>query len=162
MKKNDNPALKEAAKEFNGSLLDEQAKKIEQLKNLCNEQAKLLRERGKEISRLNGIIHKKNKLVSDKDAVLSDVAEELRLSKIREENLTEVCKKYLKEIDELKEKLEKYAAKINHRDVLIENLEKKLANVKEPKRGDKSHVICLACPELIIPHGDFMEIIKMF
>ena len=79
-----NPALKEAASQFNDALLDEQAKKIKRL--------------GKEIARLNGIIH-------DKNAVLSDVAEELRLSKIREKNLTEVCLKYMKENEELKNEL---------------------------------------------------------
>lgn len=51
---------------------------------------------GKEISRLNGIIH-------DKNAVLSDVAEELRLTRIREKNLVEVSQKYMKEIEELNE-----------------------------------------------------------
>lgn len=88
-----------------------------------------------EISRLNEAIHKKNmkieelrkessrhlrgkikvfyenvdleKMLKDKDAVLSDVAEELRLSKIREKNLTEVCQKYMKENEELMEKLDK-------------------------------------------------------
>ena len=80
-----NPALKEAASQFNDALLDEQAKKIKRL--------------GKEIARLNGIIH-------DKNAVLSDVAEELRLSKIREKNLTEVCQKYMKENEELKNELD--------------------------------------------------------
>lgn len=81
---------------------------------------------GKEIARLNGIIRDKNeeikrktkgccelitenvdlkKNLSDKDAVLSDVAEELRLSKIREKNLTEVCQKYVKEVEDLREKL---------------------------------------------------------
>lgn len=81
---------------------------------------------GKEIARLNGIIHDKNeeikrktkgccelvtenvdlkKKLSDKDAVLSDVAEELRLSKIREKNLTEVSQKYMKENEELREKV---------------------------------------------------------
>lgn len=81
---------------------------------------------GKEIARLNGIIHDKNeeikrktkgccklitedvdlkKKLSDKDAVLADVAEELRLSKIREKNLTELCQKYIKANEELKEKL---------------------------------------------------------
>lgn len=81
---------------------------------------------GKEIARLNGIIHDKNeeikrktkgccklitedvdlkKKLSDKDAVLSDVAEELRLSKIREKNLTEVCQKYVKEVEDLREQL---------------------------------------------------------
>lgn len=88
---------------------------------------------GKEIAKLNGIIHKKNLKIEelrkessrhlrekmkmfgenfdleqelkDKNAVLSDVAEELRLSKIREKNLTEVCQKYVKEVEDLREKL---------------------------------------------------------
>ena len=88
---------------------------------------------GKEIARLNGIIHKKNlkieelrkessrhlrgkikmfgenvdleQMLKDKNAVLSDVAEELRLTKIREKNLTEVGQKYMKENKELWEKL---------------------------------------------------------
>lgn len=88
---------------------------------------------GKEIARLNKIIHKKNlkieelgkessrhlegkmkmfgenfdleQKLKDKDAVLADVAEELRLSKIREKNLTEVCQKYIKTNEELKEQL---------------------------------------------------------
>lgn len=82
--KEGNPALKEAASQFNDALLDEQAKKIKRL--------------GKEISNLNSIIH-------DKNAVLSDVAEELRLTKIREKNLAEVCQKYMKENEELKKEL---------------------------------------------------------
>ena len=120
-KKEGNPALAESASQFNDALLDEQADKIKRL--------------GKEITRLNKAIHKKNmkieelrkessrhlrgkikvfyenvdleKMLKDKDAVLSDVAEELRLSKIREKNLTEVCQKYMKENEELKEKLDK-------------------------------------------------------
>ena len=119
--KEGNPALAESASQFNDALLDEQADKIKRL--------------GKEITRLNKAIHKKNmkieelrkessrhlrgkikifgenvdleKMLKDKDAVLSDVAEELRLSKIREKNLTEVCQKYMKENEELKEKLDK-------------------------------------------------------
>lgn len=114
-----NPALAESASQFNDALLDEQADKIKRL--------------GKEITRLNKAIHKKNmkieelrkessrhlrgkikvfyenvdleKMLKDKDAVLSDVADELRLSKIREKNLTEVCQKYVKENEELKKKL---------------------------------------------------------
>lgn len=53
---------------------------------------------GKEIAKLNGIIH-------DKNAILSDVAEELRLTKIREKNLVEVSQKYMKENEELKKEL---------------------------------------------------------
>ena len=114
-----NPALAEAASQFNDALLDEQAKEIKRL--------------GKEISKLNGIIHKKNlkieelgkessrhlegkmkmfgenfaleQMLKDKNAVLADVAEELRLSKIREKNLTEVCQKYVKEVEDLREQL---------------------------------------------------------
>lgn len=115
-----NPALKESASQFNDALLDEQAKKIKRL--------------GKEIARLNKNIYKKNlkieelrkesprhlrgkikmfgenvdleQMLKDKDAVLADVAEELRLSKIREKNLTEVSQKYMKENEELKNELD--------------------------------------------------------
>lgn len=114
--KEGNPALKEAASQFNDALLDEQAKKIEELtkektnledqitilnafkeynENFGRKQIKRL---GKEIAKLNSIIH-------DKNAVLADVSEELRLSKIREKNLTEVCQKYMKENEELNGKL---------------------------------------------------------
>ena len=114
-----NPALAEAASQFNEALLDEQAKDLKRL--------------GKEIARLNSIIHKKNlkieelgkessrhlegkmkmfgenfdleQMLKDKNAVLADVAEELRLSKIREKNLTELCQKYVKEVEDLREQL---------------------------------------------------------
>lgn len=120
------PALKEAASQFNDALLDEQGNKIEELimKNKCLDD---------EIVRLKKIIHKKNMKIEefrkessrqlrgkikmlvenrglegklkDKDAVLPDVAEELRLSKIREKNLTDVCQKYMKENEKLKKEL---------------------------------------------------------
>ena len=119
--KEGNPALAESASQFNDALLEEQADKIKRL--------------GKEITRLNKAIHKKNmkieelrkessrhlrgkikvfyenvdleKMLKDKDAVLSDVSEELRLSKIREKNLAELGLKYVGENEELKEKLDK-------------------------------------------------------
>ena len=116
--KESNPALKEAASQFNDALLDEQAKKI-----------KLL---GKEIARLNGIIH-------DKNAVLSDVAEELRLSKIREKNLTEVCQKYIKANEELKKELaDKVVDKIDAQ--ALKSAESALA-YKEKKIAEKDEVI---------------------
>ena len=111
-----NPALAESASQFNDALLDEQAKKIAELTeekerledkitifNIFkkrNDEAyrRQIRSLDKEISKLNGIIH-------DKNAVLSDVSEELRLSKIREKNMTEVCQKYMKENEELKKEL---------------------------------------------------------
>lgn len=154
--KEGNPALKEylaeSASKFNDALLDEQAKKIEEL-TMDNERLKdqvavlyaykehnenfdrkQIKRLGKEITKLNGIIHKKNLKIEelgkessrhlegkmkmfgenfdleqelkDKNAVLSDVAEELRLLKIREKNLTEVSQKYMKENDELKKELD--------------------------------------------------------
>lgn len=120
-----NPALAESASQFNDALLDEQAKKIAELTeekerledkitifNIFkkrNDEAyrRQIRSLDKDISKLNGIIH-------DKNAVLSDVAEELRLSKIREKNLTEVCQKYVKEVEDLREQLaNKVVDKIN-------------------------------------------------
>lgn len=152
--KEGNPALKEAASQFNDALLDEQSKKIEELTkdkelmkkatlsqlddfieiyNLLTKESQKAKRLGKEITRLNKAIHKKNmkieelrkessrhlrgkikvfyenvdleKMLKDKDAVLSDVAEELRLSKIREKNLTEVSQNYMNENEELKKKL---------------------------------------------------------
>lgn len=99
--KEGNPALKEAATQFNDALLDEQAKKIKRL--------------GKKIARLNGIIH-------DKNAILSDVAEELRLSKIREKNLTEVCQKKVKVIDVLGKELEATKNELEEKNYLIDML----------------------------------------
>ena len=225
MKKNDNPALRESAKEFNDSLLGAQKKKIDALLNVIEERnndiEKLAKERNtlqfecdsmreaskldsnktarmsKEISHLNGIIHKKNKLVNDKDAVLSDVAEELRLSKVREENLTEVCQKYLKEIGELRtdldesEKCKNQAYKsCQEKNELIAGLRKKLANIvvnnadaqalksaesalaykekvidrlkKKFAERKKSYAISISHPEIIIPHNDFMEILRLW
>lgn len=114
--KEGNPALKEASSQFNDALLDEQAKKIEELTkektnledqitilNACKEYnenfgRKQIKRLGKEIAKLNSIIH-------DKNAVLSDVAEELRLTKIREKNLAELGLKYVGENEKLKEEL---------------------------------------------------------
>lgn len=114
--KEGNPALKESASQFNDALLDEQTKKIAELTkektnledqitilNACKEYnenfgRKQIKRLGKEISKLNSIIH-------DKNAVLSDVAEELRLTKIREKNLAELGLKYVGENEKLKEEL---------------------------------------------------------
>jgi chromosome segregation ATPase len=122
---------------------------------------------GKEIAKLNGIIHKKNLKIEelgkessrhlegkmkmfgenvdleqelkDKDAVLADVAEELRLSKIREKNLTEVSQKYMKANEELKEKLaNKVVDKINAQ--ALKSAESALA-YKEKVIAEKDDVI---------------------
>lgn len=112
----ENPALAESASQFNDALLDEQAKKIEKLayeNERLKDQIVVLDACKKhndkidrlQIKRLGKEIAKQNSIIHDKNAVLSDVAEELRLSKIREKNLTEVCQKYVKEVEDLREQL---------------------------------------------------------
>lgn len=166
--KEGNPALAESASQFNDALLDEQAKKIKHLT--------------KKITRLNEAIHKKKmkieelrkessrhlrgkikvfyenvdleKMLKDKDAVLSDVAEELRLSKIREKNLTEVCQKYMKENEELKEKLDKKIVdKIDSQ--ALKSAESALA-YKEKVIADKDEVISDLGKELKEKHKKYV------
>lgn len=184
----ENPALAEAASQFNDALLDEQAKKIAELtkenerlervsKTTTDEFNKLyyrmitksdkIEALGKEIARLNKIIHKKNLKIEklgkessrhlegkmkmfgenfdleqelkDKDAILSDVAEELRLTKIREKNLVEVSQKYVKEVEDLREQLaNKVVDKINAN--ALKSAESALA-YKEKVIAEKNEVI---------------------
>ena len=164
----ENPALSESASQFNDALLDEQADKIKRL--------------GKEITRLNKAIHKKNmkieelrkessrhlrgkikvfyenvdleKMLKDKDAVLSDVSEELRLSKIREKNLTEVCQKYMNENEELKKKLtKKIIDKIDAQ--TLKSAESALA-YKEKVIAEKDEVIADLGKELKEKHKKYV------
>ena len=163
-----NTALAESASQFNDALLDEQADKIKRL--------------GKEITRLNKAIHKKNmkieelrkessrhlrgkikvfyenvdleKMLKDKDAVLSDVAEELRLSKIREKNLTEVSQKYMNENEELKKKLtKKIIDKIDAQ--TLKSAESALA-YKEKVIAEKDEVIADLGKELKEKHKKYV------
>lgn len=95
-----NPALKEAASQFNDVLLDEQTKKIEKL--------------GKEIVRLNKIIHKKNLKIAEKDEVITDLGKELKaqkdlvdhISKLRDSAKINLNLR-MKECEKLKDELEK-------------------------------------------------------
>lgn len=146
-----NPALKESASQFNDALLGEQAKKIKSL--------------GKEIARLNKIIHEKKKVccelvaentdlkerLTDKDAVLSDVAEELRLTKIREKNLAELGLKYVVENEKLKKKLaNKIVDKIDAQ--ALKSAESALA-YKEKVIAEKDEVIADLDKELAAQKG---------
>ena len=164
----ENPALKESASQFNDGLLDEQGKKIKHLT--------------KKITRLNKDIHKKNmkieelrkessrhlrgkikmffenedleQMLKDKNAVLSDVAEELRLSKIREKNLTEVSQKYMKENEELKKKLaNKIVDKIDAQ--TLKSAESALA-YKEKVIAEKDEVIADLGKELKEKHKKYV------
>lgn len=166
--KEGNPALSESASQFNDALLDEQADKIKRL--------------GKEITRLNKAIHKKNmkieelrkessrhlrgkikmfvenedleKMLKDKDAVLSDVSEELRLSKIREKNLTEVSQKYMNENDELKKELaDNVVVKIDAQ--ALKSAESALA-YKEKVIAEKDEVIADLGKELKEKHKKYV------
>lgn len=141
-----NPALKEAASQFNDALLDEQAKKIARLKKIIRKKNMKIEEFRKESS-----IHLRGKIkmfvenrdlegkLKDKDAVLSDVAEELRLSKIREKNLAELCLKYVGENEKLKKKLaEKIVDKIDAQ--ALKSAESALA-YKEKVIAEKDEVI---------------------
>lgn len=166
--KEGNPALEESSSHFNDALLDEQAKEIKRL--------------GKEISKLNGIIHKKNlkieelvkgsfrhlsgkvkmfgenvdleQMLKDKNVVLADVAEELRLSKIREKNLVEVSQKYMKENEELKKNLaDKIVVKIDAQ--ALNSAESTLA-YKEKVIAEKDEVIADLTHELKAKHKKYV------
>lgn len=175
--KEGNPAIKESASQFNDALLDEQAKKIAELTkdkelmkkaslsrlddfieiyNLLTKESQKVKRLGKEIAKLNGIIH-------DKNAILSDVAEELRLTKIREKNLVEVSQKYMKENEELKKELaDKVVDKIDaqalksaesalawkekvvtYKDMALAYYEKKIAEKDEEIRALKLQISAL-------------------
>ena len=163
-----NPALSESASQFNDALLDEQADKIKHLT--------------KKITRLNKAIHKKNmkieelrkessrhlrgkikvfyenedleQMLKDKNAVLADVAEELRLSKIREKNLTEVSQKYMNENEELKKKLaNKIVDKIDAK--ALKSAESALA-YKEKVIAEKDEVIADLGKELKEKHKKYV------
>ena len=110
-----NPALAEAASQFNDALLDEQGKKIKRF--------------GKEIARLNKIIHKKNLKIAEKDEVIGDLGKELRaqkglvdhISKLRDSAKINLNLR-MKECEKLKEELEEAS-----------NL------VKEARKGSKEY-----------------------
>ena len=173
-----NPALAESASQFNDALLDEQAKKIAELteekerledkitifnifkKRNDESYRRQIRSLDKEISKLNGIIH-------DKNAVLSDVAEELRLSKIREKNMTEVCQKYMKENEELKKELaDKVVDKIDaqalksaesalaYKEKVIADLTKKLKSINMNRHNERIYKKQLAEKDEVIAELD--------
>lgn len=167
----ENPALAESASQFNDALLDEQAKKIEKLA-YENERLKdqivvldackkhndkidrlQIKRLGKEIAKLNGIIH-------DKNAILADVAEELRLSKIREKNLTELCQKYIKANEKLKKELaDKVVDKIDAQ--ALKSAESALA-YKEKVIAEKDEVIDNLRKELKAQKGLVNHISKKY
>ena len=111
-----------------------------------------LKRLGKEIAKLNGIIH-------DKNAVLSDVAEELRLTKIREKNLTELGLKYVGENEKLKKELaDKVVDKIDAQ--ALKSAESALA-YKEEVIAEKDEVIADLGNELAATKKELEEKTKL-
>lgn len=150
--------------------LKEKNKKIEELTkekanledqitvlNACKEHndkidRKQIKRLGKEIAKLNSIIH-------DKNAVLSDVAEELRLSKIREKNLAELGLKYVGENEKLKKKLaDKIVDEIDAR--ALKSAESALA-YKEKVIAEKDEVIADLGKELAATKKELEEKTKL-
>lgn len=106
-----NPALAEAASQFNDALLDEQTKKIDELtKEKVNLEDQItildafkkhndsvyrsqIQRLGKEIARLNKIIHKKNLKIAEKDEVITDLGKELKAMKQQLDSYTKMAQK---------------------------------------------------------------------
>lgn len=151
-------------------------------KQTIAEQADKIKRLGMEIARLNKIIHKKNlkieelrkessrhlrgkikmfgenvdleQMLKDKNAVLSDVAEELRLTKIREKNLAELGLKYVVENEKLKKKLaNKIVDKIDAQ--ALKSAESALA-YKEKVIAEKDEVIADLGKELKEKHKKYV------
>lgn len=161
--KEGNPALKEAASQFNDALLDEQAKKIARLKKIIHKKNLKIEEFRKESSRhLRGKIKMFGENL-DLSQELCDKNEELRLTKIREKNLAELGLKYVGENEKLKKELaDKVVDKIDaqalksaesalvEKDEVIETLDKELAeakhelsSLKRPFRPDSTEAVVL-------------------
>ena len=136
---------------------------IDELKKKLAEKTKLAKKYAKELSDSSLGLCKLEKQLKDKDAVLSDVAEDLRLTKIREKNLAELGLKYVGENEKLKKKLaDKIVNEIDaralksaesalaYKDEVIETLDKELAEVKHelsslkrPFRPDSTEAVVL-------------------
>lgn len=149
-----NPALKEAASQFNDALLDEQAKKIAQLKKIIRKKNLKIEELRKESSRhLRGEVKFFGETV-DLSQEICDKNEELRLSKIREKNLTEVGQKYMNENEKLKKKLaDKIVNEIDAR--ALKSAESALA-YKEKVIAEKDEVIADLGKELKAKHKKYV------
>lgn len=123
----------------------------DELKEKLAEKTKLAKKYAKELSDSSLGLCKLEKQLEDKNAVLADVAEELRLSKIREKNLTEVGQKYMKENEELRKKLaDKVVDEINAK--ALKSSESTLA-YKEKVIAEKDEVIADLGKELAAQKG---------
>lgn len=112
---------------------------IDELKKKLAEKTKLAKKYAKELSDSSLGLCKLEKQLKDKNAVLSDVAEELRLTKIREKNLAKLGLKYVGENEKLKKELaDKVVDKIDAQ--ALKSAESALA-YKEKQLAEKDEVI---------------------
>lgn len=112
---------------------------IDELKKKLAEKTKLAKKYAKELSDSSLGLCKLEKQLKDKNAVLSDVAEELRLTKIREKNLAKLGLKYVVENEKLKKELaDKIVDEIDAR--ALKSAESALA-YKEKQLAEKDEVI---------------------
>lgn len=112
---------------------------IDELKKKLAEKTKLAKKYAKELSDSSLGLCKLEKQLKDKNAVLSVVAEDLRLTKIREKNLAELGLKYVGENEKLKKKLaDKIVDKIDAQ--ALKSAESALA-YKENVIAEKDEVI---------------------
>lgn len=112
---------------------------IDELKKKLAEKTKLAKKYAKELSDSSLGLCKLEKQLKDKNAVLSDVAEELRLTKIREKNLAKLGLKYVGENEKLKKELaDKVVDKIDAQ--ALKSAESALA-YKEKVIAEKDEVI---------------------
>lgn len=129
---------------------------IDELKKKLAEKTKLAKKYAKELSDSSLGLCKLEKQLKDKDAVLSDVAEDLRLTKIREKNLAELGLKYVGENEKLKKKLaDKIVDEIDAR--ALKSAESALA-YKEKVIAEKDEVI----DKLTKENNDYKKVVEEF
>lgn len=146
------PALKETASQFNDALLDEQAKTIARLKNIIHKKNLKIEELRKESSRhLSGKVKMFGETV-DLSQEICDKNEELRLSKIREKNLTDVCQKYMKENEKLKKELA---------DKVVDKIDAQALKSAESALAEKDEVIADLGKELAATKKELEEKTKL-
>lgn len=132
---------------------------IDELKKKLAEKTKLAKKYAKELSDSSLGLRKLEKQLKDKNAVLSDVAEELRLTKIREKNLAELGLKYVGENEKLKKELaNKVVDKIDAQ--ALKSAESALA-YKEKVIAEKDEVIADLGNELAATKKELEEKAKL-
>lgn len=132
---------------------------IDELKKKLAEKTKLAKKYAKELSDSSLGLCKLEKQLKDKDAVLSDVAEDLRLTKIREKNLAELGLKYVGENEKLKKNLaDKIVNEIDAR--ALKSAESALA-YKEKVIAEKDEVIADLGKELAATKKELEEKTKL-